>query len=263
MTVLAVMEGAQPEGLGVGPESLSIPPLDGDGPLWLQIRRSLALAILNGDWPAGTRVPGELLLTQHYKTARMTVNKAIQSLAGEGLVERRTKVGTVVTARARERPVFEIWDAADAVRRAGGRYSYRLIDCAMVATESPIRKDMALAPQAPMIRMLCLHLADDKPFQLEERLINVEAAPKITCQPLENISPGQWLLVHVPWTEAKHSICARGAGPMVAEHLAVQEGEACLVVERRTWNDDVPVTLGRFWYPGDDHSLEGKFKPSW
>lgn len=244
-------------------DEVRIPPLDGEGPLWLQIRRSLAFAILNGDWPAGTKVPAELFLTNHYSTARMTVNKAIQSLAAEGLVERRPKLGTVVTARARERPVFEIWDAADAVHRLGGHYGYRLIECGMVPATSPVRAEIGLDAKTPAIRMLCLHLSDDRPFQLEERLINVEAAPKITCQPLADVSPGQWLLANVPWTEARHSISARGATAMVAEQLGLRPGDACLVAECRTWNGEIPVTLGCFWYPGDDHSLEGRFRPSW
>lgn len=245
------------------PVDVHIPPLDGDGPLWLQIRRSMAMAILTGEWPAGTRVPTELFLTSYYSTARMTVNKALQSLASEGLVERRPKLGTVVTARARERPVFEIWDAADAVHRIGGHYGYRLLECGMVPANSPVRAELELGPGTPTIRMMCLHLSDERPFQLEERLINVEAAPKITCQPLEDVSPGQWLLANVPWTEARHAISARGAPPMVAAHLALTHNDACLVVERRTWNGTVPVTLGRFWYPGDNHSLEGQFRPSW
>ncbi len=240
-----------------------VPPLDGDGPIWLQIRRSMALAILTGDWPAGTRVPAEMSLTDHYATSRMTVNKAIQSLASEGLVERRPKTGTIVTSRARERPVLEIWDAADAVRREGRRYGYRLLSCGMLTPDAPERADLPTATAVPMIRMLCLHLSDDRPFQLEERLINVEAAPRITCQPLENVSPGSWLLANVPWTDARHRIAARGATAAVAGHLSIDIGEACLVVERRTWNDTVPVTMGRFWYPGDDHQLEGRFRPSW
>ncbi len=240
-----------------------VPTLDGEGPLWLQIRRSIALAILSGDWPAGTRIPSEMVLTEHYNTARMTVNKAIQSLASEGLLQRRTKVGTVVTELARERPVMEIWDAADSIRRDGRQYGYKLLECEMVRGPSPARELIGVADRAPLVRMLCLHSADGQPFQLEERVVNVDAAPQIACQPLETVSPGQWLLAHVPWTNAKHSITARAADPVIAGHLAIDRGEACLVVERRTWNVDVPVTFGRFWHPGDDHSLEGNFKPSW
>ena len=263
MTTPVLANGRATTDLSSTIELSAVPPLDGEGPLWLQIRRSLASSILTGDWPAGTRVPAEMLLTVHYDTSRMTVNKAIQSLATEGLVERRPKTGTVVTDRARERPVMEIWDAADAVHRGGGHYGYSLLECGMLRPESAIRDQLEVEANTPMIRMLCLHLSDRRQFQLEERLINLEAAPKITCQPLEDVSPGQWLLAHVPWTEAKHSISARGASEMVAAHLDIEPGTACLVVERRTWNGDVPVTLGRFWYPGDEHSLEGRFRPSW
>jgi GntR family histidine utilization transcriptional repressor len=34
------------------------------------------------------------------------------------------------------------------------------------------------------------------------------------------------------------------------------------LVERRTWNRAIPVTLGRFWCPGGDHGLEGRFRAS-
>lgn len=243
--------------------NILVPPLDGEGPIWLQIRRSIAFAILSGKWGAGTKVPGELLLTEHYAASRMTVNKALQSLVAEGLIERRPKVGTVVTSRARERPVLEIWDAADAVRREGGHYGYRMLSCEMLTQSCPDREDIGLDGLTPVIRMLCLHLSDNRPFQFEERLINVEAAPKITCQPLEAVSPGQWLMANVPWTEAKHRISARAANARIANYLEIEPGDACLVVERRTWNGAIPVTFGRFWYPGDDHSLEGRFKPSW
>lgn len=234
--------------------SAGIPPLDGEGPLWLQIRRALAQAVLSGEWAAGTRIPSELVLTGHYQTSRMTVNKAIQSLASEGLVARRPRIGTIVTGRARERPVLEIWDAADAVRREGGRYGYRLLECEAVASG---------LDGLPSIRILCLHLSDDQPFQLEERLVNRAAAPALACELLRDVSPGQWLLANVPWTDARHSITARQASQAVARHLALEEGAACLLVERRTWNDDTPVTLGRFWYPGDDSETASRFRPSW
>lgn len=240
-----------------------VPPLDGEGPLWLQIRRSLALAVLSGKWPAGTKIPAELVLTDHYATSRMTVNKALQSLVTEGLIERRTKIGSVVTARARERPVLEIWDPADAVRRDGRRYGYKLLSCKTVESGCSSRDELGLDADTPAIRLTCLHYSNEQPFQLEERLINVLTAPKITCQPLEQVSPGQWLLANVPWTEAKHVITARRAPMLIAEWLELEVDDACLVIERRTWNNGTPVTLGRFWYPGDDHALEGQFRPSW
>jgi GntR family histidine utilization transcriptional repressor len=238
------------------PDGLS---LDGEGPVWLQIRRALAQPILSGAWPPGTRIPGEIDLTAHFGASRMTVNKAIQSLANEGLLRRRRKVGTVVSARAQARPSLEIWDAADLVAREGGVYAYRLLEQAPLGPDPDRRALIALGPEAPVLWIRALHLSDGAPFQLEERLIHVDAAPGVADQPLETVSPTAWLLAHVPWTEAEHAISAAAARADVAEVLEIAPGAPCLVVERRTWNGPVPITFARLWRPGDRHRLVGRY----
>ncbi len=238
-----------------------IPKLDGRGPLWLQIRRALSAPILSGEWPPGTRIPAETALTGRFGASRMTVLKALQSLASDGLVRRRRRVGTVVTSRAQERPVFEIWDIPELVRRSGARYGYRLIECRELGEDGERRELLGIPQRTPALWMRCLHLADGKPFQLEERLINMEAAPGVSAHPFESESPGTWLLAHVPWTNAEHRISALEAPPEVARALEVRPRAACLVVDRRTWNGRTPVTLARLWHPGLKHCLVGSFRP--
>jgi GntR family histidine utilization transcriptional repressor len=238
----------------------SIASLDGRGPMWQQIRRVLVQPILSGEWRPGTRIPSEITLTQRFRASRMTVGKAIQSLAKEGFVERKRKIGTVVTDRAQERPVFEIWDVADLVAQAGGTYSYKLLECMKLKQDPQKRELLGVSHRTPTLWMLCLHLCDGAPFQLEERLINIEAAPGITCRPLEQVGPGLWLLAHVPWTDAEHKISAREAPPDIAEHLGTNPGAACLVVDRRTWNKGTPVTYARLWHCGAQHTLVGHFE---
>ncbi len=236
--------------------------LDGDGPVWLQIRRALAQPILDGAWRPGTRIPAELDLKAHFRTSRMTVNKAIASLASEGLLQRRRKVGTVVAERAQERPVFEIWNTADLVARSGAEYSYRLLECEFVKDDPEKRNLLSVTRSTQLLWIRCVHLSDGLPLQMEERLVNVDAAPGITCHPLDSVAPGPWLLAHVPWTEAEHVITASEATEAVAAALDVPVGSACLVVERRTWNAEVPVTLARLWHPGARHRLVGRFEPA-
>lgn len=239
-----------------------VPSLDGGGPIWQQIRRALVGPILEGEWPAGTRIPGELDLARRFHASRMTVHKAIQSLANDGLVQRRRKSGTVVADRALERPIFEIWDIADLVTRAGGKYAFRLLECCKLAQDPERRELLGVSARTPTLWLRCLHLSDDKPFQLEERLVNVDAAPGITCHPLETESPGRWLMARVPWTDAEHKVLAREAPPEVALVLQIRASAACLVVERRTWNGSMPVTYARLWNPGIGHSLTGHFQPA-
>jgi GntR family histidine utilization transcriptional repressor len=236
--------------------------LDGAGPVWLQIRRALGQPILSGAWPPGTRIPAELDLTAHFQTSRMTVNKAIQSLAAEGIVQRRRKVGTVVAERAQERPVFEIWNTADIIERSGAVYGYRLLECELIKDDPVKRGLLNVSRSTQLLWLRCVHLSDGQPFQMEERLVNVDAAPGITCHPLDTVAPGPWLLAHVPWTEAEHTISACEAGEIEAAALNLPVGAACLVVERRTWNGDAPVTLARLWHPGARHRLVGRFEPA-
>ena len=236
--------------------------LDGQGPIWQQIRRALADPIVRGDWPPGTRIPTETALTRNFRTSRMTVGKAVQSLANDGLVQRRRKVGTIVAERPQERPVFEIWDIADIVSRNGGTYQYQLLECRKLDDDPERRAALGVSARTPVLSMRCLHLYNEKPFHLEERLINMDAAPGVTCQPLDAESPGRWLLAHVPWTDAEHRISAREAPEEIAAHLQVRAHSACLVVDRRTWNNGAPVTFARLWHPGNSHNLVGHFKPS-
>jgi GntR family histidine utilization transcriptional repressor len=236
--------------------------LDGEGPVWLQIRRTLAQPILSGEWRPGTRIPAEMELREHFQTSRMTVNKAVQSLASEGLLQRRRKVGTVVSARAQERPVFEIWNTADVVERSGEEYGYRLLECELVKDDPEKRALLNVTRTTQLLWLRCVHLSNGRPVQMEERLVNVDAAPGITCHPLDSVAPGPWLLAHVPWTEAEHTISACEAGEIEASALDVRLGSACLVVERRTWNGEVPVTVARLWHPGAQHRLVGRFAPA-
>ncbi|MBU6297342.1 MAG: UTRA domain-containing protein [Alphaproteobacteria bacterium] len=229
--------------------------------MWLQIRRALTSPIMSGAWPPGTRLPGELELTARFGTSRMTVNKAIQSLAGDGLVRRRPKLGTVVAERAQERPVFEIWQIADLIERQGGAYAYQLIECRKLKDDPEKSLLLGVGPGTPMFWIRCLHLSDGKPFQLEERLINVEAAPQIAGRAFHRVGPGLWLLAHVPWTDAEHKISAREATEEIADALKVRISAACLVVDRRTWNKGTPVTYARLWHSGAQHSLSGHFQP--
>jgi GntR family histidine utilization transcriptional repressor len=251
---------------GVNPRKAPLPALaslDGEGPVWQQIRRVLARPIVTGEWPPGTRIPAELDLTKRFNTSRMTVGKAVQSLAKEGFVERKRKLGTVVADRAHERPVFEIWDVADLVTKNGGTYGYKLLECIKLKQDPERRELLGVSGRTATLWMLCLHMSDGEAFQLEERLINIDAAPGITCRPLETVGPGLWLLGHVPWTDAEHKISAREAPEGIAGHLGKQPGAACLVVERRTWNNGTPVTYARLWHCGANHSLVGHFEPAY
>jgi GntR family transcriptional regulator, histidine utilization repressor len=66
----------------------------------------------------------------------------------------------------------------------------------------------------------------------------------------------------VPWSQAEHQIRAANATAETAQALAVADGFACLVVERRTRHASGPITHVVLSYPGDRHQLVARFDPS-
>jgi GntR family histidine utilization transcriptional repressor len=235
--------------------------LDGDGPLHRQIRRAIARPIVSGLWPPGRRIPSEHELMARFKVSRMTVNRALASLAGEGLVERRRKSGTVVAAPSAERAVFEIWDISAEIARGGAVHAMTLLSREAGAATSDEAERLRAPRATPVLRLVLCHAADGRPVQLEERLVNLRAAPGILGAPFETIAPGRWLLDHVPWTEAAHAIRAIAATSEVARHLRIRRGAACLCVERRTWRGSEPITFARLTSPAGAQVLVGRFKP--
>ena len=109
--------------------------------------------------------------------------------------------------------------------------------------------------------MTCRHDAAQRPFCLEDRLINLSAAPDAADEPFIELSPGAWLVRRVPWTRAEHRISAAAARGEVARALKVADGAPCLVVDRRTWSGEAPVTQVRLTYPGELHEFVARFTP--
>lgn len=59
-----------------------------------QVLRDLGIAILRGDYPEGTLLPGEAELTERYAVSRTVLREVMKSLAAKGLLISRTKIGT-------------------------------------------------------------------------------------------------------------------------------------------------------------------------
>lgn len=235
--------------------------LDGDGPLHQQIRRAIARPILSGAWRPGRRISSEHELMARFGVSRMTVNRALASLAAEGLVERRRKSGTVVAAPSAERAVFEIWDVSAEIARTGAAHSMRVLVRETGAATAQEAEQLRVSAGMAVLRLVLSHAADGIPVQLEERLVNLDAAPAIRDETFERVAPGRWLLDHVPWTEAEHLIRAAEASMFVARHLGIRRGAACLVVERRTWRGGEPITFARLTSPAGTQVLAGRFRP--
>src|SRR6266700_2192659 len=67
-----------------------------DTPRYRQIASDLRSAIERGEYPPGSRLPGENVLMQDYSVARMTARQALAVLINEGLAVSRKGAGVFV-----------------------------------------------------------------------------------------------------------------------------------------------------------------------
>ncbi len=72
-------------------------------PIYQQLADILTAQLLDGDPPEGQAMPSVRALAGRYLLNPLTVNRALQSLGDEGLLESRRGLGLYVTDGARER----------------------------------------------------------------------------------------------------------------------------------------------------------------
>lgn len=229
-----------------------------------RIRSDIEGRILSGQWPPGYRIPFEHELMEQYGCSRMTVNKAVTMLAESGMIQRRRRAGSFVTRPHPhiESVALDIPDIAAEVAKRGHSYRFHLLDKRRRKPRRSVPQERDVASDGTLLAVHSLHLADGRPFALEERVINLAAVPEALEQDFSGIAPGSWLLQHVPWTRAQHRITAVNADQVQAGQLQVAAGTACLVIERQTWRGEQCITYVRQMFLGDSYDLIARFDPA-
>lgn len=226
-----------------------------------RIRNDVEGRIRSGEWRPGDRIPFEHELVGTYGCSRATVNKALTALARSGLIERRRKAGSFVAHPHVRAAVLDVPDIGAMIAARGDHYRWDLI--ASRQHMGPTTFSLEIMPDArgPILALSGIHHAAGEPFGMENRLIDLTTVPEAVNVEFSIIAPGSWLLGHVPWSDARHRICAIGADKGTAGQLGIAIGAPCLQIERWTWRIDRPVTFVRQTFPGDRYDLVAKFTP--
>ena len=233
-------------------------------PLHVRIGADIEAQIMSGAWKPGHRIPAEHELMAQYDCARMTVSKALSRLAASGLIERRRRAGSFVAAPPLHYAALSIPDIRADIEAHGRGYRLDLL-ARRERTASAADRAALQIKGGTVLALRCLHFADDAPYALEERLINLGVVPEAAAVDFSTEPPGSWLLGHVPWTEAEHSIAAVGADSDTAAALKLERGAACLRLERWTWYDagaavaPERITWVRQTFPGNAFILSAHF----
>jgi GntR family histidine utilization transcriptional repressor len=104
-----------------------------------------------------------------------------------------------------------------------------------------------------------VHYQDDLPIQLESRCVNPAVMPNFMAQDFNRITPTAYLLEQFKPDEMEHRVSAVMPDSEVCELLAMQTGQPCLQLIRRTWHRQQVVTHVTFSYPGDRYDLGARY----
>jgi GntR family histidine utilization transcriptional repressor len=221
----------------------------------------------SGEWKPGDRIPSENDLVRGLGVSRMTINRALRELSEVGELVRRAGVGTFVAEPRPQSTLLMIARIGDEVRARGHRYDWSVI---MKAKESAARDSASaldLAKGSPVFHLVTVHYENGVPVQLENRYVNPACSPELLDETFKTRTPSEYLLDKIPATEIEHTVDAVLPGPEaglknIAKLLKIGKNEPCLLLTRRTWSGNMPVTFARLYYPASRYRLSCRFRPS-
>jgi GntR family transcriptional regulator, histidine utilization repressor len=209
------------------------------------VKADILAQITQGVWAPGGQMPNEITLAETYGCARATVNRAMQELADDGIIERRRKAGTRVRMAPVRQARFDIPIVRKEIEDQGSAYRYALVRREVQKAPDWLRARLRLEDGGPVLHLVCVHYADGNPYQFEDRWINLEIAPNARDADFSETGPNEWLVAAIPFSNAEISFLAAQADTALAEHLGCSRGDALFQTERSTWLKGRGITFVR------------------
>lgn len=225
------------------------------------VKSFLKDGLASGRWRPGELMPSEAELVARFGVSRMTVGRALRELQTEGLVDRVQGVGTFAAQRHRVSSTLTIRDLHEEIEARGHRHHAKVHLKRAETASAALAGQLGLAEGGTVFRTLIVHHDNGVPLQCEDRYVNPACAPDYLKVDFTKTTPTHYLLDVAPLWEAQYTIQAGAPTRQEARLLAIDAGEPCLIVVRRTVSRGVPITLARLVYPGSRYQLEGRFSP--
>lgn len=194
--------------------------------------------IMSGELAAGERLPGEPSLAAEHGVARVTIRRALDRLAKDGLIRRKPGSGTFVREVAMAKPV--VADFANVFQHLvemGSRTGVRLLFFTYGVPSSSVAEAMRLAPGERTQRSIRVRFIDEAPFSyltthVPERVGLTYSEADLARMPLLGLLERSGIVVE----RASQSITAALAGPEVADALAIEVGTPLLSLTRAVFD---------------------------
>ena len=230
-------------------------------PRYQQLKDLIIGRISSGELQPADRVPSENELVASMSVSRMTANRALRELNDEGYVDRVAGRGTFVSDYRAQSHLLEVHNIADEIALRGHAHSSKVIRQSLQHARGEVAKALHLEQGTEVVHLLLVHAENGVPIQLEDRHVLASFAPGSLQQDFTAVTPSAYLTSISPLQEAEQVVRASVPNRAVQQYLDIKDGEASLVVVRRTWAEGRPVTFARLHHPGSRYELTGHYTP--
>jgi GntR family transcriptional regulator len=231
------------------------------GPRYVQLRQRLTKGVREGVLPPGSSLPPERELAAITELSRVTVRKAIQSLAEDGLIVQRQGSGSFVSDRSapiRQSLTRLTSFSEDMARRGLTATSLWLERGLFLATPEEVQA-LGLEPDSSVARVARLRLADDQPMAIERASLPLHILPNPLA--VETSLYAVLEQAGLRPVRAVQSISAINLGADDAGLLKVAPGAAGLRIARTSYlADGGTVEFTQSIYRGDAYSFVAELR---
>ncbi|MFN7783098.1 MAG: UTRA domain-containing protein [Lysobacterales bacterium] len=230
-------------------------------PPYARIKAELKNALARGDYAPGAQLPSESALVAEFGVSRMTVGRALNELATEGLIERVQGVGSFASALDRVSSTLTLRDLHEEIAARGHTHT---AEVKLLKAETPkpaLAKLFGVEPRRELFHSVILHLESGRAIQLEDRWVNPDEAPDYLAQDFTRVTPTHYLFGATALWRARYAIEAVQPSALEARWLGIEVRSPCLRITRETFSRSAMITRARLLHPGDRYAIEGEFSP--
>jgi len=128
------------------------------------VRAELGRAIINGEFPLGSKLPNEDQLCERFEVSRITLREAVQGLIQDGYVVRRQGSGTYVTRRpSLQNSLDTNFSYTEYLKSTGIKTSKKLISAHTVPADDETAQALSVERNTPLFEVRRVRTADGRP----------------------------------------------------------------------------------------------------
>ena len=224
-------------------------------PIYEQLTRALERVIEDGELKPDDPLPSEYELAETYNISRMTVRRAINELAREGLVVRVPGKGTFVAHPKEARELKQLASFTEEAERQGLKAGGRVLTHRVIKPTRKVAEILRLSKGERVIELERIRTLNGKPVSLARSFLPYRLCPSLAERDLNDKSLYRILEVELGFklVWAREIIGCCSAPEYVAELLGIKPGSAILTWERELFLEDETPLEYLYSYQWPEH----------